>query len=101
MQIGGKTKRINASSLVIDTLCDAIGGDNVAIACIYCDFHAHKTQSATGVLAALLKQLVAGVEPIPAEIKEAFERAKREVDGRPLGFPEIRAMLVNSLTCLR
>ena len=92
---------MNASSLVIDTLCDAISADNVAVACVYCDFHAHKTQSATGVLAALLKQLVAGLEPIPEGIREAFERAKKEVDGRALRLTEIRSMLVRSLSSLR
>ena len=96
-----KTKRINTSSLVIDTLCDAIDGDNVAVACVYCDFHAHKEQSAASVLAVLLKQLVAGVEPIPEEITEAFERAKKEVGGRALRLPKIRAMLVRSLLSLR
>jgi len=71
------------------------------VACIYCDFHAHKSQSATRVLAALLKQLVAGVEPIPKEIKEAFERAKGKVDGRALRLPEICMMLIKSVSSLR
>jgi len=101
IEIARKTKRVNTSSLVIDTLCNSIGGDNVAVACVYCDFHAHKEQSTAGVLAALLKQLIAGVEPILGEIKEAFERAKKEVDGRALRLPEIRAMLVKSLSSLR
>ena len=96
-----ETKPINTSSLVIDTLCDSINGGNMAVACVYCDFHAHKEQSATSVLAVLLEQLVAGVEPMPQEITEAFERAKKEVDGRTLRLPEIRTMLVNSLTFLR
>ena len=96
-----KTKRVKTSSLVIDTLCNSINEDNVAVACVYCDFYAHKEQSAASVLAVLLKQLVAGVEPILGEIKEAFERAKREVDGRALRLPEIRAMLVKSLSSLR
>ena len=86
---------------MIDTLCDSINRDNVAVSCMYCDFHSHKEQSATSVLAALLKQLVAAVKPIPEEISEAFERAKRKVDGRPLRLPEIRAMLVKSLSSLR
>jgi len=95
------TKCGNTSSLVIDSLCDSINRGNVAVACVYCDFHSHKEQSATSVLAALLKQLVAAVEPIPEEISEAFERAKREADGRTLRFPAIRAMLVKSLSSLR
>jgi len=86
---------------VIDTLCDGIGEDNVAVACVYADFNAHKEQSATGVLAALLKQLVAGAEPIQEEIKEAYERAKKAVYGRALRLPEIRAILVKSISSLR
>ena len=73
----------------------------MAVACIYCDFHEHKSQSATGVLAALLKQLVAGVDPIPDEIKEAFERAKGKVDGRALRLPGINSMLIKSISSLR
>ena len=71
------------------------------MACIYCDFNAHKSQSVTGVLAAILKQLVAGVEPIPKEIKEAFDRAKGKVDGRALRLPEIHTMLIKSISPLR
>ncbi|RPA93341.1 hypothetical protein L873DRAFT_1705910, partial [Choiromyces venosus 120613-1] len=89
------------SSLVIDTLCDEIGGDNMAVASVYCDFHAHKDQTATTVLGVLLKQVVAGIEPIPSEIKNAFESAKKQVDGRTLRLPEIRVMLVKSLSYLR
>ena len=71
------------------------------MACVYCDFHAHKEQSTTAMLGILLKQLVAGVEPIPVEIKEAFERAKTKVDGRALGLSEIHATLIKSVRSLR
>ena len=33
-----RLKCINTSSLPIDTLCDGLRGDNVAIACVYRDF---------------------------------------------------------------
>jgi len=85
---------------VIDTLCDGLDGGNMAVACVYCDFHAHKEQSAASVLAVLLKQIVAGAEQIPKEIRAAFDRAKREVDGRALRLPEIRAMLAKSVSSL-
>jgi len=71
------------------------------VACLYCDFHAHKEHSATGLLASLLRQFVAGAEPIPGEIKKAFERARGEVDGRALRLPEICAMLIKSISSLR
>ena len=86
---------------MIDTLSDSINGENVAVACMYCDFQAHNEQSPVGLLSALLKQLVTEMEPMPQEITEAFERAKREVDGRTLRLSEIRAMLVKSLSSLR
>ena len=71
------------------------------MACFYCDFQGRKSQSATGVLAALLKQLVAGVEPIPKEVTEAFEQSKGKVDGRALQLPEIYTMLIKSISSLR
>ena len=101
LEIACKTESVNTSSLVIDTLSDSINGDNVAVAYMYCDFQAHKEQSAASVLAALLKQLVAEIEPMPQGITEAFERAKRGVDGRTLRLSEICAMLVKSLSSPR
>jgi len=86
---------------VIDTLCDKFDGKGVAVACFYCDFHAHKSQSATGVLAAVLKQLVAGAGPIPGEIKEAFERAQAKLDGRTPRLTEIQTMLTRLVTSLQ
>ena len=46
------------SSLVIDTLCDGIGEDNVAVAYVYCDFGTPNAQSANTVLGSLLRQVV-------------------------------------------
>lgn len=37
----------NHSSLVIDTLCDGVDAENMAVACVYCDFHARDEQSTT------------------------------------------------------
>ena len=73
----------------------------MAVACIYCDFHEHKSQSVTGVLAALLKQVVAGMEAIPEEIKEAFERVRKKFEGRAFQLPEILSMLIKSVSSLR
>ena len=73
----------------------------MAVAGVYCDFHAHREESATGVLATLLRQIVMGAEPIPEEIKRAFKQANRQIGGRALGLPEIRAMFVESVSSLR
>ena len=72
----------------------------MAVACVYCDFHVHKEQSATSVLAVLLKQIVAGVEPTPEEIKKAFDQARTKVDGQALRLLEIQAILTKSVTSL-
>jgi len=96
-----KAKFVSTSSLIIDTLCDSIGGTNVAVACVYCDFHVYNEQSATSMLAALLKQLVTGAGSMPQEITEAFKRAKRQVNGRAPRLREIRRMLVKSASSLR
>lgn len=101
IQIQCKAKPVDTSSLVTDTLYNLIDEDNVAVACVYCDSHAHEKQAAASVLASLLKQLVAGVEPIPETIREAFEQAKTVVDLQTLRLPKVRVMLIKSLLSLR
>ena len=88
------------SSLVIDRLCDQADAGNMAIACVYCDFHAQNEQSATGLLGALLKQVVSALEPIPKEVQTAFDNSKGGVGGRRLLLPSIMKMLAESLSCL-
>jgi len=66
----------NNSSLVIDRLCDQVEAGDMAVACVYCDFHASNKQSTTGLLGALLKQVVSALEPIPDEVRKAFENSK-------------------------
>ncbi|RPA98288.1 ankyrin [Choiromyces venosus 120613-1] len=47
----GKT---HISSLVIDTLCDQLEGNDVGVACLYCDFHAQEEQVTTSMMAQIL-----------------------------------------------
>ena len=89
------------SSLVIDRLCDQGDVGNMAIACVYCDFHAQDEQSATAILGALLKQVVSAQEPIPEEVQRAFEKSKGGVAGRRPLLPDILEMLAKSLSYLR
>ena len=86
---------------MIDTLCEAFDGDGVVVACIYCDFHEHKEQSATRVLAALLKQVVAGVEAISEEMYMAFMNARVKVDGLGPQLSQIHKMFAKSASSLR
>ena len=48
----------NTSSLVIDSLCDQDGEENIAVAAFYCDFLAQQEQTVTNAVGAILKQLV-------------------------------------------
>ena len=90
----------NNSSLVIDTLCVQEDVENMAVACVYCDFNTQE-QSATGLLGVLLKQIVSALEPIPDQVQKAFEGSKRGVGGRRLLLPDILEMLAESFSCLR
>jgi len=83
----------DASSLVIDTLCDRVGGQNAAVACFYFDFAAQKEQSPTAILRSLLKQIVSGLEKIPAKIIQTFREQKGATGCRKLGLGEILEML--------
>ena len=81
------------SSLVIDTLCDRVVDQGIAVACFYCDFQSRKIQTPENVLGALVKQIVCGLGAIPAEIDAAFRKAKSQVGGRGLRVPEALSLL--------
>ena len=83
----------DVSSLVIDRLCDWAGGRNAAVACFYFDFAAQKVQSPTTMLGSLLKQVVGGLEEIPAEVAQAFRDHGKDIGGRKLEIDEIVRML--------
>ena len=89
------------SSLVVDRLCDQSTGKNTAIACFYLDFAARKEQSVASILGSLLRQVVGGMEKVPEEITEAFEKQKMAIGGRGLRLPDIVKMLQSITTSLR
>ena len=86
---------------MIDTLCDGIGEDHVAVAYVYCDFSNPNAQSANTVLGSLLRQVAGALAQIPNDVQKAFEQAKRQVDGCGLRLPEIVDMLIKSLSSLK
>ena len=90
----------DASSLVVDRLCDKAKEENIAVACFYADFAAREEQSPTNMLGSLLKQIVGGLERIPDEIRETFQDHKKVIGGRGLRVPEIVRML-ETVTSLR
>ena len=83
----------DASSLVIDRLCDSAREQNAAVACFYFDFAAQKEQSPTTALSSLLKQVVCGLEEIPATVTQAFRDQKKVIGGRKLRLGEIVEIL--------
>src|SRR5437868_5666030 len=93
--------RMKHSSLVIDTLSTEIDGDGVAVTYVYCDFSARNVQSASTVLGSVLRQVVGALVEIPDEVQEAFEKAKKQVDGCGLRIPEILDMLTKYLPSLK
>jgi len=93
MEGGGQVLTSRVSSLVIDSLCDQAGGQDVAVACCYFDFAAQKQQSSTSILGALLKQVVGGMEGVPAEIVQAYSDQKKVIGGREPRLPDIVKML--------
>jgi len=62
-------------------------------ACFYFDFAAPKEQSPARVLGSLLKQVVSGLEKIPANIVQAFRDQERIIGGLELRLGEIVKML--------
>jgi len=73
----------HVSSLVIDSLCDQAGEQNATVAGFYFDFADQKDQSPTSTMGALLKQVVGGLEEIPEEISQEFQKQKTALGGRP------------------
>ena len=81
------------SSWVIDCLCDRAREQNATVACFYFDFAAQREQSPTGMLGALLRQLVCGLEETPEEISRAYEDQKCAIGGRGPLLSDIVKML--------
>ena len=89
----------NTSSLVIDSLCDQAGKEDIAVVGLYCDFLAQEEQTTTNIMGAILKQLV-GRGGIPDYLREAFQKAQREFGGRGLRLGNLMEMLKIAITSL-
>ena len=70
------------SSLVVDLLCDQIGGQHTTVACFYFDFAARNEQTASSMLGSILKQVISGTERVPENIWRALQAQKKAVNGR-------------------
>ena len=89
----------NISSLVIDSLYDEPGEEDIAVAAFYCDFRNQQEQTTADITGAILKQLVAREEAL-GHVKVAFQKAKRELGGRGLRLPDMVRMLKQAITTL-
>jgi len=83
----------DASSVVIDNLCNQARGQNATVACFYFDFAAQNEQSPTTTLSCPLKQLVFGLEEIPEEISKAYKDRKNAIGGQGPQVSNILKML--------
>jgi len=89
----------NISSLVIDSLCDQARNEDISVACLYCDFLAQQEQTITGMMGAILKQLV-GKGDIPIYLRQAFQQGKQEIGGRGLLLADLMRMLKMTIASL-
>ena len=80
------------SSLVIDTLCDREGEENIAVAGLYYDYLSQQEQTITNIMGAILKQLVSRGK-ILMDVREAFEKAKMTFGGRGPRLADLMDML--------
>ena len=80
------------SSLVIDSLCDQVEKDDIAVAGFYCDFHSQQEQTVTNIMGAILKQLVRR-GGITNDLRDAFEKSRKEFGGRGLRLADLTEML--------
>ena len=87
------------SSLVIDWLCDRVGNQDMAVAGLYCDYLAHKEQSATNILGAILNQLLER-DGIPDSLRQAFHIDKRRFGGRALQILGLVKILKETIASL-
>ena len=89
----------NTSSLMIDKLSSRIGEDRISVIYHYCNFQNRKSQVTARILASLLKQVVCGLEVIPAEIDDDFKKAKQGSNGRGLSVSDVLKLLAAALKC--
>jgi len=66
---------------------------------LYCDFLTRHEQSTANILGSMLKQLVRR-DGIPGQIREAFQKARKEFGGRSLLLPGMVDILKKTITSL-
>ena len=69
------------------------------VAAFYCDFLSQQEQTISNIVGAILKQLV-GRGGIAKDLREAFQKAKREVGGRGPRLADLMGMLRAAIASL-
>jgi len=83
---------------VIDRLLDHFEGEDVIVACIYCDFQDQERQTTANIIGALTRQVVNTLGKVPDGIEEAFKRVERKLRGQELQVSESVKLLQAALT---
>ncbi|CUS07805.1 unnamed protein product, partial [Tuber aestivum] len=83
------------SSLVIDTLCKRVRGQNAAVLSLYCDYQEQKDQTAVNLIGGLLRQIAVRATKIPGEIRSAFKESEKDC-GNSLRLPDMLALFVKT-----
>ena len=84
---------------MIDSLCDQAGEENIAVVAFYCDFLSQQEQTINNIVGAILKQLV-GRGGMTKDLREAFQKAKKEVGGRGPRLADLIGMLRTAIASL-
>jgi len=87
-------RSLDASSLIIDRLRHWAVGRNASVACFYIGFATAKEHSPATILSSLLRQVVGGLEEVPAKIVQAFRDQKGATEGPRLGLSQALEMLL-------
>ena len=84
---------------MIDSLCDQTEEENIAVVAFYCDFLSQQEQTVNNIVGAILKQLV-GRGGMTKDLREAFQKAKKEVGGRGPRLADLIRMLRTAIASL-
>jgi len=81
---------------VIGSLCDRLGGGDIAAPDVHYDFLTQQEQTVANILGAILKNFV-GRGDTPEYLRGAFQEGKGKVGGRELRTPDLMGMLRNTI----
>jgi hypothetical protein len=70
--------RIYTRSIVVNHLQTSFKDGNVVVACIYCNYKEHTLQTATNLIASLLKQLVEDCRSISENVKSFYNQHRNQ-----------------------